>query len=532
MATGSTSNRAKRSKLRGITGAKPKGKAAEKAAEANRRLRYGPLPKPPETIEVPYADERPELASMSCGEKTAILANTQAFKDEIVPILDELDAKRALRPGPAPSYTSLELELCLLYQHMCKLTSYRAARDRLAGDRAREARKLFGMTHARPLKGNRVQILRSGIPSEATISRHLQRFGHKRRKGAHMRLARRLRNEHFALFPEEMGEEARLLNMDGSPIKVHATCPIVDPKTGEIINANQVTCPEGGYMPPSAGVDKSGHGFSLLSITTNTGLPLASRVIRINDSESVVAADMLEREVKRELAGLLDPNKINHLTADGGFNSPAVRRRLHDLEIVGQIHRASHGDSQRSKDNAEKLNKMRLKIEGYPTWQANGHRELICDCGQGRVSKRFARKNGKLTIRSEGECEACGSISITTGRWMEVKNYGGVKGQSAFRRCRPGEYERADLSFGNPLTFNDPMAEIYGHKRFGHGEGFHAMLATRWKLLKQKRWFYRAEQPETEAAIIFSIMHALAMEQRRRAARRATSDPPTQALAA
>ncbi len=66
------------------------------------------------------------------------------------------------------------------------------------------------------------------------------------------------------------------------------------------------------------------------------------------------------------------------------------------------------------------------------------------------------------------------------------------------------------------------MARIYGWKRFAHVEGFHGQLVSRFQLNKGKRWIRRKEQLETETAVVFSILHALAMEQRRRAAKSST----------
>ena len=80
----------------------------------------------------------------------------------------------------------------------------------------------------------------------------------------------------------------------------------------------------------------------------------------------------------------------------------------------------------------------------------------------------------------------------------------------------PGEEEKIDWTFGNPLTFNDARARKFGRARFGHGEGFHGTLVTRFGLLKHKAWYRRREQAQRDFLMVFCGMHALAMEQRAR----------------
>jgi hypothetical protein len=231
---------------------------------------------------------------------------------------------------------------------------------------------------------------------------------------------------------------------------------------------------------------------------------------------------------------VLDPAKPLLLVGDGANHSHPLRKALHDLGVVEQIHAVSHGDNEKSRRNARKHNKMRLVIDGYPNWLANGHNELFCSCGQGQTWKEIGVRHGKAVIRTSGRCPNCGPISITTGTWRKVKNVG-RKGQSGFVRCQPGEADLADQAFGNPLTYNDQMAEVYGCKRFGHNEGLHGQLTTRYNLLKGKRWFRRRSQARTDVAVVFSIIHCLAMKQRRLARRRAAGGggpPPAQARAA
>jgi hypothetical protein len=90
---------------------------------------------------------------------------------------------------------------------------------------------------------------------------------------------------------------------------------------------------------------------------------------------------------------------------------------------------------------------------------------------------------------------------------------------------QPDEKDRANWAFGNPLTYNDGLAKVYGTKRFAHNEGFHGKMTTRFNLFKGKRWFQRKAHARLDVAMTYSITHALAMEQRRRVA----ASPPNHA---
>ena len=68
---------------------------------------------------------------------------------------------------------------------------------------------------------------------------------------------------------------------------------------------------------------------------------------------------------------------------------------------------------------------------------------------------------------------------------------------------------------GNPLTFHDPVSSTYGSARFGHNEGFHGQLVTRFGLLEGKAWYRDIREAERDFFQVFCIMHSLAMEQRR-----------------
>jgi hypothetical protein len=486
--------------------------------ERGRRARYGPLPKPPEKVEVPYAQNRPELKDLSCGERTEIVLESTAFKEEIGAICDKLDAKRGRnggKRGTAPLYTAWECEAVFVYQRVCGLLSVKEARDRLAGDRGNDARRILGFNKSRESNPKRVRKLRVGVPSEATLSRHKRRFGERRRRGAYQRLWKRLAREHLVEFPE-FREEARLLALDGTTVQTHYTCPRKARTTGRIVNRDQVTCWDGGYVPASAGAEHSGEGFNHVILTTLSGLPLASETIPLQEGEPEAGRRAIHA-FRRDALPYLETNKLNVLIADGGFHSHALREEARSARMVERIHKTSHGNKQKSKQHAKKRDEARFVIDEHPNWQANGHDEISCRCGEGHVWKELGIASGRSVVRTVGDCSNCGRISITAGRWRKVQNVGKT-GQSGFVRVMPGQEDRADYSFGNPLTFNDSLAEVYGNKRFSHNEGLNACLSDRFRFNRHKRWFRRRDQVDTDAAIIYVIMHSLAMEQRRRAA--------------
>ncbi|MDX6587214.1 MAG: hypothetical protein QOI31_1687 [Solirubrobacterales bacterium] len=505
------------------------------AAPRERRIRFGNLPKPPERLDVPYALEREEFQGMSCGEMTEIILRSQAFVDVIGRICAKLDQKRARR-GSKPLYTALECESVFVYQRVCGLLAVKEARDRLAGDRADDARRILGFERNREPGSARVRKLRVGVPSEATLSRHRTRFGERRRRGAYQRMFRALLAEH-AQFPEFL-EEMRLTGIDGTKIETHYTCPKVDPKSKKVVNADEVTCPEGGFVGEKAGADKSGHGFNAVLHATLSGLPVGVAVTPLHHSESDAAIGLME-EFKNGIGQALPKDKVHMVIADGAYHSHRVRKAMHEAGLVERVHRVSHGWGPTSREHAARVDKNRFKIEGVKHWQANGHYELVCDCGNGKTWKEVEMRGGKPVIRTVGECKTCGErISITAGRWRKVKN-SGRNGQGAFVRCMPGEFDEADHAFGNPLTFNDPLAAVYGRKRFGNGEGLNGALVTRFKLNKGKRWFRRMDQAELDVAMVFSIVHALAIWRRREIAAgggtsglASSTGPPGSAVAA
>lgn len=491
-------------------GSKPNASRLGVAQPARRNRRS---PKLPTTgpVRLPYALSHPDLKGITPAHVTRMVLDSEAWKQLMKPVLDQLDKDRTVPGKESPLYTSEELESVLYFQRMSGVSSCKRARNELAGDRE-GARVILGFDKPRNA-GRRVVKLRDGVPSEATISRHRARLPEWRREELYDAVERRVLEEHLE-FPELL-EEARELGLDGTKIATHYTAPIREKNTGRVVNDARVTAPDAGYVPWSASQDHCGHGWNLISITTATGIPLARRVVPLQAPETDVALDLVNNEfaevVAPRLLAHMNPEHLAVLSADGGFNKPELRTALRRHGIIENIHPVSHADEPTSRANAAKQNARRIPIQGYKDWLTNGHRELVCVCGAGTSMRRLSRnRHGHVVARNEGKCANCGSITITSGDWRLAQN------PSRWVRINPrNQNEKPDPLMGNPFTYNDLVANDLGRRRFAHNEGFHGQLQSRFALIKDKRWFRRKAEAEIATSMVFIAMHVVAMYQRR-----------------
>ena len=469
-------------------------------SKKRRKPRSKVLPEPPVGVETPYANCREEWQGVGLGEKTKVVLDSQAWQDVMLPALAVVESERP-RKGPVPAYTSEELERAVLFQKLAGVSTYGEARTLLASDRHEETRELLGFDKPRKRYGRGVTLVKSmdGVPSEATIWRHLQRWELARHIEAYEQLFQQLLQEH--LEDPEFQEEARTLNIDGSVIRSHYTSfERLHRKTGEVKPA---TLHGGGFMArDEKNSGKDGHGFNMVAITTSTGLPLACRLTPLATTgygEGDTALAMLREEWREQVAPHLS-DKLAVLTGDAAYTKGELRAALREAGIVENCHPVSHGRSETNKENAAKNNQDVIQIQGKRNWRANGHRECFCVCGAGKTIPRISRnKDGKAIVRTEGECKNCGSITITSGKWRLSDN------PKRFVRCLPDEESKVDWLFGNPLTFNNRIAAKFGRNRFGHGEGFHGHLVTRFGLLKGKSWYRRREQAQLDFLMVFGL---------------------------
>jgi hypothetical protein len=494
------------------------GKAA--GTTCKRRLAYGTFPKPIKG-DVPYALSRPELAGVSLGEMVRIILNTSAWNEVLRPVLAELDEKRPKR-GPAPSYSSEELESCLLYQRLAGAATYTEARQLLAGDRGQADRIALGFDVPRKRVGAGLRLVKSldGVPSEVTVWRHKQRFGLDEHLAAYRELFERLVQEHFEEFPE-LAEEARLVYWDGSMLLSHySSFERLNRETGEI---KPPTLSGGAYRPRKVdNAGKDGHGFNLISGVTQTGLPLGARLTPLNQGEGQTAREILEEDWPKMVAPYLQDDAVRVMASDGAYSGGHFREAVHKAGFIPNCHSVSHARRERSREYAKSRKKAKLSIQYRPNWFLNGHQELFCECGAGKTMRRAEKKaDGVVSARLEGSCPNCGPISLTAGQWRRANN------KKSVSRMLPDDPESSrDWRVGNPLTYYDRLSAEYGSARFGHQEGFHGALVTRFGLLKEKSWYRDRRQAERDVLQVFCGMHALAMEQRRRAARASSPSPP------
>lgn len=508
--------------------------AGKKSAETpKRRLRVPKCLPTPEASDQPYAKSREELHGLTDAQAVLLVMESEGWQRVMVPILDEMDRERAAERkdgrGETPRYSAADIEKAILFQRMSGFKGYKEAHKELCGSDP-EARTTLGFT-AGPNRKKATKGL-DGVPSRSTISRHLRRFGKERRGDAWVEVFNVNRDEHLTNFPE-MRKETKVVALDGTTILTHYQAEIKDPKTGETVNADRVTCPTAGYVPASAGENKSGSGWNAIVIPTATGIPMDFALTKLNEPEPDEATKLVLDSFAKNVVPLLDPDRgIGVATADGAFHSAPLRLALRSVGYAENIHHVSHGDSPTSKAHAKRERKRRRAIVGFPNWFADGHRQLVCACGEGLTSGRYdVLADGQVQVRVEGACLNCGSITITSGRWRLAQKT--TKHPERYVEVDPSnDKEEPDYLFGNPLTFDSPLAAEFGKKRFGHCEGFFGTLSNRWGLNKGKRWFRSIDDARADVGMIFSIIHVLSMEQRRRKQAVLAADPPDLALAA
>jgi hypothetical protein len=315
-----------------------------------------------------------------------------------------------------------------------------------------------------------------------------------------------------------MREECRTLHADGSKLETHATPPKT--RKGKVTNewkkgrsggrVPAITAPDAGFVPNNGGnAEHSGNGWNIVMVMSAKGTVLARRNVPLNASESGTLCEMAP-EVGQVL-DVLDTPEVRVLTTDGAFHSQETRRALRGVGIVENTHLSSHANRASTRRKANERTRKRYVIDGYPNWHATGHREIDCACGQGKTTRVVGLDaHGRALARLKGECEVCGSVLITSGRWRLSKH-------EKFVKCLPSEREEAEFDFGNPLTYNDSLSAEYGRRRFNGQEGaFGSQFTQRFKLLKSKRWFYRQSQVDLEVAAVITITHALSLERWRR----------------
>ncbi len=503
-------------------------KATAQQAARRLRKRWANLPVPPDEIRCLWAKARNEakgntgLSDESAALWAILVMESPEWHEHVEPILTAIDTKRR----SDFLYSSRELESVFLFSILKTGVTVKDAREKLAGDR-KKARQLLGFDKPRNPKWRAALMERlDGVPSEATLSRHLARIDEKRRLQMYVDAGLDARDRHLTY--DDFIDELLILLADGTKIEVSGVAPIIDKKTGEVVNTDRVTVWDAGYVSPkSAPRDHSGAGWNHIAITTLGRIPVVMpRVVKLNHGEPTALTKMITEQLAKEVAPLIG-DRIGVLATDGGFFSPYVSDAAQKAGYLMNCHQSSHNlESARTKASVEKKDKAKYSIYGYPNWYANGHREVFCKCGH-RATKKNRKKNGFLSVRVEGACTKCGTISIKAGDRFYSKGFRLVPNKKM-------PIGRRDYALGNGLTYNDPVSRTYGRLRHAHGEGYNQMLSTVFGFNEGKKRYRRQIQAETAAAIAFFAIHIQAMDQRDRdaAAAAAQNLAPPDALAA
>ncbi len=477
-----------------------------------------------------------------------------------MPALEAADAARlspkpgeSKRRGRKPSFHALDYWRLEMLRRVVASHSTQATRDWLTTDKAARTRVLLNFHKRRNHFGGKPKRWMDGVPSDGWMSDFRTKWLPEAQLADLMeQLERWALAEKLTTLPE-MREECRSLHADGSKLETHATPPhLKKNKDGEVIGVTNewkknrkgervpaITAPDAGFVPYEGRNDHSGAGWNVIFVMSSKGTVLAHHNVPLNASESGTLTEMvpevgqvldtLDKAKDGQALEMRHERELRVITTDAAFHSQETPRALRAVGIIENTHLTSHGKQKSAEEEAEKRDKKRYLIDKYPNWRATGHRELACKCGKGKTSRvaEIDEKTGKATARLKGECMKCGNVLITSGLWR-------LSGNRKFVKCMPDQRSEAEWNFGNPLTFNDPLSAAYGRSRFNGQEGaFGSQFTQRFKLLKNKRWFYRQSQVDLEVAAVVTITHALSLERwRRMGSPAATDSSPSEALAA
>lgn len=492
------------------------GKPSRKAR--NRFPSVLPVP-PTQQVEVPYALRYER--SFDEGEAVAWLMSRPEWEETIGAACDAVEAERP-KHGPRPSYSTRELEAALFYQVMKGIRTWKSARAALAGDTGERARVALGLDIERKTRCPRDLKRRVGVPSEATMCRHRKRFDYERRLEAYKNYFDALRRLNAQ--DPQLREGLRILGIDGTAQPTSLQCPKLNRKTGEIVNAPRITCPEGGYRVKDT---EKVHGFAAFPLHCVNGLPWAYAHGKVNEDERTAAQRAIE-DYRDNVLPHAGPRRLGILTADSGFRDQAkLRPLLHSVGLVPNIHHLSHAKyRESSQKERHEASALQFDIDGRDDWYADGYRELHHRCPNStqhpvHTYRRIKQGTGGRAItRLEAECKPCkASISITAGEYKKVMDPARLardpRGKYKYMKVHPLDPERVRVwDLGNPLTFNDALAGRFGEMRYGHGEGFNGAAVQRFKLFKTKAYLRTAAQAELHCVMVFAAMHGLTQRRR------------------
>lgn len=286
----------------------------------------------------------------------------------------------------------------------------------------------------------------------------------------------------------------------------------------------QVTA-DGGFMPYSAGRNRSGPGYTVVPLVDQVGLPYDFVVGRINQSERGHLKRLL-RSFTDEVLPLLgrgdDPRVIS---VDAGLTGHGIRELMREAGAIENMSPVSGSTRKRSVDHHARRSEKRYAFvhpkDQSRNWFMDGHRNIACMCGQGKTSARFyTKKDGTVVPRVEGECDTCGALTVTSGRWR-------IRGGEVRLVNPKNKLDKPDLSIGNPLTYTSWESYEYA-KRRRSAESFNTALAQRFGVTKAGRRVKRQVDAEAEVAMASCLMHLIAHEAKKRAKQNGSLPSPGQ----
>jgi hypothetical protein len=321
-----------------------------------KRIRYGTFPPAAPTIELAWAKCRDAHSGLTAAERAQRVILTRAWQTVMVSALDAFDAARRSRRGPAPVYSAHELEAVLLFQRVLGETTVKNGREKFAGDLHTDAPKMFGLDHSRwrPRRGLRRRT--AGIPSGATLCRYRHQITDEVRNEACAALLAFSRRELYA----RLAAHDRILYVDGTKLEAHFTAPKRDAKTKDIVNASKITAHHAGYVPKSTHPDKAGHGWMLVSLLTEDGIPLAHEVAKLPDYETDVPIIVFDAFGEHARPNLTEPHAVRVLSGDAAYADPNLRLAARRHGLIENAHTVSHANRPSSIKNTDKYDGMTI----------------------------------------------------------------------------------------------------------------------------------------------------------------------------
>jgi hypothetical protein len=309
-------------------------------------------------------------------------------------------------------------------------------------------------------------------------------------------------------------EDFLTLYLDSSLADVIFTPPKINPKTGEIVNEDAITCRDGGYLPLNSHAPGA-RGFKAIYLWTPTGTCIGTLGVKNTIHDSPLARPLLasvENIIKPRIERLHP--MVGVLCADGAFTSDEHRRQIRRMGCIENIARTNKF----SENEVKRLDDLRIPFGQHPGWYTNGHAEINCHCGTAHLTcdwEPAPRAGVRATVVAR--CPKHGRLHVTSGEYV---NRGGAwwtynpkvvnKTQAPKKKPKTkseSEAAESDLRLGNGLTFNHWLAQEFGQKRWGHNEGIHGALANLGIIFNGSNRFRTIEEFEIANFQMLTYLH-------------------------